>query len=538
MTSTALHDAADPPNPKATRQDLISGRILLGLALGSGLWLLWPMFRHGGPLTLDEHGSYWMIQDGFPGDAFSRTLNQAAVPPLSGVLEKLSLTFLGRQEWALRLPSAACYLAALIVTYFLGRQFLSATAGGAAALVLAWHPDVVDEVRIARAYGLLLLLATVHIGCAAQWLRRPASLMAAISWGISAAALLWTHYTSLLLVAGTGVAICISFLAALRSANSRGQREQIPLVASPARAAVGLVVGGLVFLLLVSPLLPALQRMREWGPYLNYMPASPPFWKVIGPLWWLGWPLGLLGAWLIRRVCRKNGSEISFTRSQFWLLAGWSLLPLSALWLMTGADAGSLANPRYRVALAPAGACLIGLSLSVRGGFWRTAALGAAVLLPAWLVAEHPPWQLVRLADPASSDWRTIAERLNQRIGEGDIICVQSGLTESFLVPALYEDRQFLEYVACRMSKFYLPRANPRIGLPFLWDGPERMREFYRHELEMVRDQGRVVWLAAALDTDLNRRSADGLLQLAGPAGLTADEELSLPSAGLWRLHP
>ncbi|MFN8710123.1 MAG: ArnT family glycosyltransferase, partial [Planctomyces sp.] len=175
------------------------GRLLLVLACLSSIGLMFPMWS-AGPLVLDEHGSYWMIDSDLPGTTLSRSLSYTAIPPLSGWLQELFLLALGKSELVFRLPSALCHLIAVPVIYFAGTTLRGRLPGGIAALLLAWHPEALDEVRIARCYGLVLLMASLVVWATLRWLKHGPQVRWVVAWTLSAAGLMWTHYTSALLV--------------------------------------------------------------------------------------------------------------------------------------------------------------------------------------------------------------------------------------------------------------------------------------------------------------------------------------------------
>jgi uncharacterized membrane protein len=152
-----------------THGDLV-GRVLLAIACLSSVGLMVPMLT-AGPLVLDEHGSYWMIDSDLPGTTLERSLNYTAIPPLSGWLQEAFLAVLGKTENVFRLPSAVCHLLAVIVIYLAGTSLRDRGLGGIAAMLLAWHPEAVDEVRIARCYGLVLLMASLVMWCTVRWLK-------------------------------------------------------------------------------------------------------------------------------------------------------------------------------------------------------------------------------------------------------------------------------------------------------------------------------------------------------------------------------
>lgn len=123
---------------------------------------------------------------------------------------------------------------------------------------------------------------------------------------------------------------------------------------------------------------------------------------------------------------------------------------------------------------------------------------------------------------------------MSQRAHRDEPILVQSGLTESHLVPVFAEDPLFMEYVACRVSRFYLEEHHPRYALPFLWDERSGIDDFYRELLAAlaVRDDAGF-WVAAATDTDLNRSSLVGIQRIAIEAGFVAAEEQVWPTVTL-----
>jgi hypothetical protein len=99
----------------------------------------------------------------------------------------------------------------------------------------------------------------------------------------------------------------------------------------------------------------------------------------------------------------------------------------------------------------------------------------------------------------------------------------------------------FMEYVACRVSRFYLETPHPRLGLPFLWDDRSGVREFFRNVLLKMNDPGPAdgaaasFWIASATDTDLNRNSLAGMQQLALTTGYALTEYRSWANVRLER---
>src|SRR5690606_36025719 len=141
-------------------------------ALFTGGLAMAPAFRPW-PLLLDEHVSYWIAAFDSPGSIGQRSMDQAATPPLSSIAQQVSLFVLGKSELAMRLPSIAAFFAAIFGIFAFGRARGMEAAGGAAALLFASIPVVVDECRLARPYALSVALGAWGLWASAQWARHP-----------------------------------------------------------------------------------------------------------------------------------------------------------------------------------------------------------------------------------------------------------------------------------------------------------------------------------------------------------------------------
>jgi hypothetical protein len=319
---------------------------------------------------------------------------------------------------------------------------------------------------------------------------------------------MWSHYTAAPLIASVGLSLLF-----LRAPTS-GARLPRPHVVS----------AGVLLVVLTMPLVPAMQRLREWSPFLNYMRDEQPVWETIGPLWWLGLPAGLLLTWGFSRAVRGSPPV---ERAPIMWLAIWTVIPLVILALLARGDLTSLANPRYRVACAAGGACLIALLLRRTCSRPIATVAGAmTVLAAAWWSSGTVPWQLRRLGDPTDEQWRIVDQRIEADARPGEPLLVQSGLVESSLVPVFCQDALFMEYAACRAGRFYIESSHPREALPFLWEESSGISEFYESRLRsIVSDGPGSFWVACATDTDLNRNSLDGIQRLAKEKGFTLVDE-------------
>ncbi len=500
-----------------------SGRRLLLAACVSSAVLL-GLTGLAGPLVLDECVTYWVVDSEVPATVWERSLGYAATPPLSSWVDQACISLGGKREWSFRLPSLMFAFAAVIVVYMVGRELKDSFTGGVAALLLAWHPEALDEVRIARCYGLVLFLSTVVLWATIRWWKSGFSWPHAVIWALACVALIWTHYTSAVLVV-----IC-SFVALAFSASNKGAGRQAAATVLVTLA----VVGGLC-----TPLISPLLRLMEWGPALNYSPQQSSLWNlrnVIGPIWWAGLPAGLAAAWLFSH---RKAAAAPTDRRVLLLVIACACLPLLLLCALSFGSLSSLANPRYRLAYVPAGACLLATTFTFFRG--RAAAFAGAMVAVevAWGLSPVPPWELVRLSNPKDVEWHELNLYIEQQAAAGEPILVQSGLTEGHLVPAFADDPLFMEYVACRVTRFYVDSPHPRYALPFVWSEQTGMVGHFRDLLRNWRDDPGGFWVAAATDTDLNRGSLHEIQQIADRIGYEVIDTKEWPSAVLLRFaHP
>jgi hypothetical protein len=463
---------------------------ILALALVSGAALMSPALG-GVPLAMDEYGTYWIISDLNPLSLMERSLKYENIPPLSPILRRAFLAILGENEVTFRLPSFTWYLLTVCAVYLLGRDMLGSFRGSLAALICAWHQNVLGEVQIARCYGLGLLLATLAYWVTVRWLKTPKSIPWAIAWVLLSAGLVWTHYLNL--------AVTISQLAVL----AYGFRRESMHVKSLLIVSIAGWIGSTI------PLMPALFRMAEWGASFGYQGADP-IWRILIPMWWMGLPVGAAVAFLLSRRSPSVPQSV-IPKGSFVLLLLWGLLPPLLASIVCRDDFASLSNPRYRIGYAGPAACLVAACLSHRRAPSVAFVATIVCILFAWLPAPRKPWSMKRLGQPEAYEWRDLARQIEQRGEPGEPIFVQSGLGESFLIPAFYLDPVFLDYAGCRLGRFYCKTEHPRIGLPFLWESFKDMKAHYEGLVAgYAAGPLKTLWVAGATDTDLNLRSVEG----------------------------
>jgi 4-amino-4-deoxy-L-arabinose transferase-like glycosyltransferase len=146
-------------------------------------------------LFADELSTYWIVHDHSLGRALSIVYsNDEITPPLSFILEWLTLKLGGTPEWV-RLPSLVAGTATIPLVYLLGARTVGRAAGLIAAAVMALSPFMIYYSTEARAYALMIafvaastlaLLAAVRTGRNRWW----------VIYAVCSCAALYSHYTS------------------------------------------------------------------------------------------------------------------------------------------------------------------------------------------------------------------------------------------------------------------------------------------------------------------------------------------------------
>jgi len=498
------------------------GISLAVIATVSAIALMIP-FLNAGPLTLDEHCSYWLIDSDVPSTILERSLTEAAIPPLSAWFQWCLIQLGGRNELMLRLGSALPFVLSIPVVFRLGKELGGDVAGGIAALLMAWHPEAMDEVRIGRCYGLMIFLSALSFLLTVRWLRASSSWTFALGWGLAGGCLLWTHYLT-----APVLAVQILVLSGLIRLDATAIRPPLKLLAA---ALLIVIASGL-------PLIPSVIRMAEWNSAFGFGQQPTPLWALFGPIWIVGLVSGLVAAGVVNRVVagrsRPKFPQVCATRVLTVLLI-WGLVPLVLMAVVTHFGMPGLNNPRYRVAFAVPGVCCLAVLLS-RHQSAAGAVIGAFVLLvSAWSLETDSVWQPGRVSGAERFHWREIALKIQREGQPGEPVFVQSGLMEGFLVPQFFSDPLFMDYVACRVSKFYLQDPHPRYALPLLWANRSPLIEHYRQQIRQHREQSQVVWVASATDTDLCRNSPPAMHALLSEAGYQPVERQTHSTAELVR---
>ncbi|HEX6501035.1 MAG TPA: glycosyltransferase family 39 protein [Micromonosporaceae bacterium] len=240
------------------------------------------------PLWLDEAQSVAISRLPLP-DLFA-ALREDGSPPLYYLLLHAWIALFGTGSFALRSLSGVFAVAALPLFALLTRRLGGGRTAMTVVVVLAatnpWLVRFASEVRM---YSLMVLLVLVGALAVDLVLRRPGPLPA-LGVAASAAAVLYTHYWAMFLLATVGAGLVVAWV--------RTRRTGVLW------ALGGLIGGGLLFL----PWLPTfLWQMKHTGtpwaarPQLSQIPSLVNSWATAGsskaailPL--LVWPLTVVGA--------------------------------------------------------------------------------------------------------------------------------------------------------------------------------------------------------------------------------------------------
>jgi uncharacterized membrane protein len=180
----------EPDTNRRAALTILAGIILAGLALRlavpRGIWLDEAISIHQARLSL--HG---LFRNLYYGDR---------QPPLYHLTLWLSIRAFGDGEFAVRLPSLIAGTLVIPVLYELGRELydrrtgLLAAAFAAVSPLLIWYSQEVRMYEFAALFGLLALLTqlrAIRSGTMLNW----------TAYILATAALLWSHYFGLLLIA-------------------------------------------------------------------------------------------------------------------------------------------------------------------------------------------------------------------------------------------------------------------------------------------------------------------------------------------------
>ncbi|HEX3621608.1 MAG TPA: glycosyltransferase family 39 protein [Acidimicrobiales bacterium] len=244
------------PRPAEPDDDLRPAGGVPWAALGLGLTLVLGLvvrFATVSALWLDEAQTVAIAK--LPLSKLPEGLRHDGAPPLFYVLLHGWIRIFGDGNLSVRFLPGVFAVAAVPLAWVAGRRLGGRTVAWSAVVLLASSPFAARYATETRMYSLVVLLVLVGYLAVMELLERPRSRRAAVGVALVTAALLYTHYWSLYLLAVTG-AIFVALALRAPSPARDGAR----------RGLVAMAVGSLTFVPWLPAFLFQLQHTgTPWG---------------------------------------------------------------------------------------------------------------------------------------------------------------------------------------------------------------------------------------------------------------------------------
>ena len=512
------------------------------------------------PLGIDEQVSYYVSAGSVPETVFARAVGQSATPPLYFGLARRVLGSDDAHhrdrfnEWRLRLPAWLALMASILVAYGMGERWIGAGSGGVAALLLACHPEAIHVATQARPYALGILANLVATDCLFRLRSTGWSRWSIAGFLVANGGLLWTHYLFAVLLP---TQLLLASFSNLRDDDERVEAGRRPIALF---ALLGLWI---IPILAALPLLPGIIRLIENGPFLNWITDERPWHRQLDLVhgvpfvWAFGLGLLLFGVrWMRgRRIAKASpeaspaapdrGEESSSSRlietpsiaaglKVLVALLIWFAVPIYSLWFASRFLGPSLAQPRYYLIQVAPMALLLAFGMR-----WLAGAKFAWLLALVFVFVDGTPGRVIdilRRPDRHDHYWLDAARLLDEQASAGDLTLVRSGLVETSLLPAHYEDRGFQEYTTSRLSDFYLRTGLVRLSLPLIWN-EGRWQAEYADRIEATCRRGGTVWMVVSADSDLGESVESATIHWLQGLRLRAERVDDERVARVYRFH-
>ena len=260
----------EPDTSHRTALGVLAALIVLGLvlrlAVPRGIWLDEAITIHQARLSLH--------------DLFANLYNGDRQPPLYHLVLWYTIRAFGHSEFAVRLPSLIAGTLIVPVLYELGRELydrrtgLIAASFAAVSPMLIWYAQEVRMYEFATLFGLLALLMQLRV------IRNP-SIGNWAGYILASAALLWSHYFGLIVVA---VQLLV-FVGVLIHRSRAGERVR-PL-------ALGFVYSLAVLVMVLIPLIVFAKHQYQVTPAAAGSPSGTydylSFYSVLSNMAWSLW---------------------------------------------------------------------------------------------------------------------------------------------------------------------------------------------------------------------------------------------------------
>jgi mannosyltransferase len=347
----------------------------------------------GSPFWLDEGLSVGIASH--PLREIPAVLRQDGSPPLYYLLLHVWMAVFGNTESATHALSLVFALATVPIGLWLGGTLFGARAGWIAAVLCALNPLLTAYAQETRMYSLVALLSLLISGAFVHtfvYRRRDFRWL----FGVSLAALLYTHGWGVFLGAATGLA----FLGLLPRAKDRG--------AFALDGAVGFGLAALLFAPWVpSALFQAAHTAAPWASTPHVGALTRGLWKVVGgpgPLVAIVVAAAAAGAhiWRHRRTDDAAAGAVLFVLAVGTALLAWGYSQHNPAW----------ASRYLTILIGPM--MLFGALALARGG---PAGIAAALVIAVPWVGQPAYATLSR-----KSNIRTVAARLEPQLHRGDYV--------------------------------------------------------------------------------------------------------------------
>lgn len=401
--------------------------------LGLMMFAFWVRLQHLSARTFwqDEGLTLWQIRQPLA-TVWSGTIvvqgvpTQNTHPPLYFLLLWGARHLIGTSPFAVRYFSVWWSLIGVAAIAALGTRLGGRRAGVLAALFAATSPLYLWYAQEVRMYAMLVALSAISVYWLTRVIERPSARTVA-AYGIASAAMAWTHYSALFLLAAQGLVLGLAL----------------------ARRRPRLVVGsGLGMVLVIAPFVPFLVRRFLTGVERDYFFV--PLRVMARDLWHgftvgitlpitASWPLELLalialaaGAWW---VGRRYAQLFPRPHAVLAALAWPALLVVPVLILY----AASYVKPLYQgvrhlMIISPTFYALVGVGLSTMSARHRVRSWAGALLTALWLLGIGvSTWNYFFDPTYQKDDTRGLFAYIAERFRPGDIVVLRDAVLSHLL---------------------------------------------------------------------------------------------------------
>lgn len=345
-------------------------------------------------------------------------------PPLYYFVLKAWTTGLGHSPWAARLLSVVCGLFAIVGTYFLVREMeASALSLGKndwravlpatlAAALVAFSPFQMEWSQTVRMYALGVPLTVWSSWALLVALRQTATWRAWVGYALLIAALIYTHYFGLFILAAHGVyglSVC-----GWRARMYGSWREWLPALSGPVLAAA---IVGVLWWPWMDEFLAQRRRgiEQEWGRPAGLEHFLKSIAEMFGLMWHPATTHDLTLPWLIAlALLLVSVATVLFGRGSERLL-GLCVLSTFGLAVLIASGGKSLVASWYFLFAHALALCAVAIWLGrCPPGWMRQSAILIVMVAAVWQGWEQVQWRQARTQSPSFQGAMAYVESLRQ----------------------------------------------------------------------------------------------------------------------------